>query len=100
MTNEIEQYTPAAELAPANVEPTTAISVLMQHADAMDVAYQLADKMCRTSIVPSIYRQKPDDATAAILYGAEIGLTRFNRCRTCFPFTACRRSTPARWSRS
>ncbi|KXF56171.1 hypothetical protein AXA44_02755 [Rhodococcus sp. SC4] len=85
MTNEIEQYTPAAELAPASVEPTTAISVLMQHADAMDVAYQLADKMCRTSIVPSIYRQKPDDATAAILYGAEIGLNPIQSLQNVFP---------------
>lgn len=85
MTNEVEQYTPAAELAPANAEPTTAIAVLMQHAEAMDVAYTLADKMCRTSIVPSIYRQKPDDATAAILYGAEIGLNPIQSLQNVFP---------------
>lgn len=72
MTNEIEHYEAPSVVLP--VEPQTAIGQLMQHAEAMDAAFSLAEKMCNTSLVPSIYRGKPNDGTAAILYGAELGL--------------------------
>lgn len=72
MTNEIEHYEAQSVVLP--VEPQTAIGQLMQHAEAMDAAFSLAEKMCNTSLVPSIYRGKPNDGTAAILYGAELGL--------------------------
>ncbi|MDV2474212.1 hypothetical protein F8M49_29975 [Rhodococcus zopfii] len=52
----------------------TAIDTLMSHAQAMDVAYRLAEGMCKTALVPAMYRNKPEDGTAAILYGAELGL--------------------------
>ncbi len=72
MSTEIEHYEAQSVVLP--VEPQTAIGQLMQHAEAMDAAFNLAEKMCNTSLVPSIYRGKPNDGTAAILYGAELGL--------------------------
>jgi hypothetical protein len=54
---------------------SSAIGQLMQHVQAMSSAYDLAEKLCNTTMVPAIYRGKPDDATAAILYGSELGLT-------------------------
>jgi hypothetical protein len=51
-----------------------AIATLREHAEAMQVAYDLASRMCATSLVPERYRNKADDGTAAILYGAELGL--------------------------
>lgn len=65
---------PAGASLARTPDSSTAVAQLMQHAEAMNVAYELADKMCRTALVPAIYRSKPDDATAAILYGAELGL--------------------------
>ncbi|MDL9938710.1 hypothetical protein QSJ18_18340 [Gordonia sp. ABSL1-1] len=62
-------------LPPAQPRQSTSVAQLMEHAQAMGTAYELADKMCRTQLVPQIYRQKPEDGTAAILYGAELGLT-------------------------
>lgn len=35
---------------------------------------QMADSICSTSFAPQAYRGKPDEATAAILAGAELGL--------------------------
>jgi hypothetical protein len=60
--------------APAPGTSAAAIDMLRGHAEMMDMAYELATKMVRTSMVPNIYRGKPEDATAAILYGAELGL--------------------------
>ena len=51
-----------------------AIGQLMAHAQAMTTAKQLADALCETDLVPAIYKGKPGNGAAAILYGAEIGL--------------------------
>lgn len=55
---------------PANA----AVDMLRAHAEVMAIAYDLASRLVRTSMVPNHYRSKVDDATAAILYGAELGL--------------------------
>jgi hypothetical protein len=55
-------------------EQSAAVGQLMQHAQAMSAAYDLATKLSNTSLVPQMYQKKPDEATAAILYGAELGL--------------------------
>lgn len=52
----------------------SAIGQLMQHADAMGAAKQLADALCDSDLVPATYRGKPGNGAAAILYGAELGL--------------------------
>ncbi|NWO15738.1 MAG: hypothetical protein HLX46_02590 [Corynebacterium sp.] len=50
------------------------IADLMKQAEAMSAAHKLATVLCNTAMVPATFRGKPDDAAAAILYGAEVGL--------------------------
>lgn len=66
MSKELETMTSA----PSN----GALDSLQQQAEAMGAAYQVAERLANTQMVPAVYRGKPDDATAAILYGAELGL--------------------------
>ena len=50
------------------------LDLLTRQAEAMGAAHKLATVLANTQMVPQIYRGKPDDAAAAILYGAEVGL--------------------------
>jgi hypothetical protein len=61
-------------LPPARVAPSAVKVTLMEHAEMMQTARQLAGAMCGTQMVPTRFRGKPDDGAAAILYGAELGL--------------------------
>lgn len=80
MTNSEIAPLSEADIIPAGAsmartsDTTAAIGQLMQHAQAMSTAYELASKLSNTALVPAMYQKKPDDATAAILYGAELGL--------------------------
>lgn len=63
-------------------EPQTDLAVadptggrLISWAQAMHAAKQLGDALSNTSFVPQVFRGKPDDAAAAIMYGDEIGFT-------------------------
>lgn len=47
---------------------------IMRQVQAMDAAYKIGSALANTAMVPKEYRDKPHDATAAILYGAELGL--------------------------
>lgn len=62
-------------LPPARPGDLVAFGALRQHVEAMEQAYQLAEGMCRSEIIPARFRAKPRDATAAILFGAEVGLS-------------------------
>jgi len=62
-------------LPPARPASLEAKAMLLQHAEMMQTAYDLACKMVGTSMVPKRFFRKEEDATAAILYGAELGLT-------------------------
>lgn len=48
---------------------------LVAWAQAASAAHGLAASLCKTVFVPKEFQNKPDDATAAILYGAEVGLS-------------------------
>lgn len=50
-------------------------AALAQWAQAADAAYRLADTLCSTQFAPAAYKGKPQEATAAILAGAEVGLS-------------------------
>lgn len=52
-----------------------AIARLAEWARAADAAYQVANRLVSTKFAPVQYRGKPDEATAAILAGAEVGLS-------------------------
>ena len=66
---EIEQRRDTVEMAP--VQPTALMLWAMDAAEA----YKVAVSLCKTSFVPSTLRGKPEEAAAAILTGAEMGLS-------------------------
>ena len=71
----VDHITSDIEILPAaRPAQSDAIGQLMAHAQAMTTAKQLADALCETDLVPAIYKGKPGNGAAAILYGAEIGL--------------------------
>jgi hypothetical protein len=43
-------------------------------ADTLADVLRLADTLAKSSMVPSHYRGKPEDAVVAILWGREVGL--------------------------
>ena len=48
---------------------------LVAWADGLAAAHRIGSALCQTAFVPAIFRGKPEEAAAAILYGDEIGLT-------------------------
>lgn len=59
------------------LRPTSddAIGRLVEWAQAADAAFQMATRLVNTRFVPAAYRGKEQEATAAILAGAEVGLS-------------------------
>ncbi|MFG3702409.1 hypothetical protein ACLMMQ_29915 [Bacillus mobilis] len=55
------------------VSSDQAIERLAEWARVADAAYGIATKLCGTSFAPQAYRGKAEEATAAILAGAELG---------------------------
>jgi hypothetical protein len=55
---------------------------LIRWAEAAQAAHTLATSLVRTAFVPKEYRGKPDEATAAILAGAELGFDPMASLRT------------------
>lgn len=73
-----------------------ALDRIEKQARAMQAAHQLGTALAGTKMVPEIYQGKPDDATAAILYGAELGLTAVQSLQNVFIV----RGKPAVYSRT
>lgn len=55
--------------------PTSGASALVEWAQAAQAAHSLAEPLARTDFVPQHFRGNAAAATAAILYGAEVGLS-------------------------
>lgn len=68
----VEQWQPATTELVVSSDPT---ENLMAWARAAKAANDLAIPLCQTSFVPEHFQGKPGEATAAILYGAEAGLS-------------------------
>lgn len=62
-------------LPPARNQNQTALAVLRENAEALDLAYNYAQSVCGTRVCPARFFQKPEDGAAAIMYGLEIGLS-------------------------
>ncbi|OCB56171.1 hypothetical protein A5722_14850 [Mycobacterium vulneris] len=62
-------------LPPARLPDMAAITTLREHVGAMRDAKFFAEGMCYSALVPDRFRGKPGDGAAAILFGAEIGLS-------------------------
>lgn len=54
---------------------SVALVRLGEWAESARAAHQVAQSLCKTSFVPTAFRDKPEETTAAILAGAEVGLT-------------------------
>ena len=98
MTTDIQPTDPGALqiLPPAQPMQSNSIAMIREHAAVMQTAFELAEAMCQTSLVPSIYRGKAQDATAAILYGSELGLTPIQSLQQIFTV----HGTPAIYART
>jgi len=68
----IPENNAVAQTAP--ILPDVQPSALMLWAAEASQAHQIAQQLARTSFVPASLRGKPDDITAAILAGQELGL--------------------------
>ena len=74
------------ELLPPSRPPAeSARHMLLAHAEMMDTAYRLAKPLVDTTMVPARFRGKAEDATAAILYGAELGLNPIQSLQRIIP---------------
>lgn len=70
--SEIAPYRPhSAEIAPVMSAP----QALIEWARSADAAYQLAEKLCTSAFVPAQFKGKPVEAAAAMIAGAEVGLS-------------------------
>lgn len=61
-----------------------ALNAIMRQAEAMSAAHKLGSALAGTDMVPQDYKGKPDNATAAILYGAEVGLSAIQSLQQIF----------------
>ncbi|MCV7358513.1 hypothetical protein [Mycolicibacterium fluoranthenivorans] len=76
----------AINVLPAAHNPSAvAQQMLVAHAEMMQTAYELASKMVLTTMVPTRFFRKEEDATAAILYGAELGLNPIQSLQRIIP---------------
>lgn len=57
---------------------------LVAWADAARAAHVLAQSLVRTNVCPPAFRNKPEEATAVILLGAELGLTPISSLRAMY----------------
>lgn len=69
---------------------------LVRWAQAAEAAHGLAEALTRTNFVPEAYRGKPGEATAAILLGAEVGLSPLTALRSVYLV----KGTPAMYTRA
>lgn len=64
--------------------PAAGYSLIRETAAAMADANAIAKAVCGTDMVPKHFRGKPDDLTAAILYGATLGFDPMQSARQVF----------------
>lgn len=72
------------ELVTTTPIATTDPGALVAWATAASAAHDLAETLVRTQICPEPFRNKPGEATAVILLGAEIGLTPIAALRSMY----------------
>ena len=70
---------------PAKARASHAVAVLHEHAEVYNTAWKLAGQLVKTTMVPKRFADKQGDATAAILYGAELGLNPIQSLQRVIP---------------
>lgn len=63
------------EIAVHQPQPLNAPAHLVQWAQEADAAHSLAQRLCSSAFAPAAFRGKPIEGAAAILAGAEVGLS-------------------------
>ncbi|MGN7133406.1 hypothetical protein ACTHQY_09045 [Rhodococcoides corynebacterioides] len=98
MTSDITAYEApnGVQVFDPTASSSNSLAVLKQHAEAMSVAFKLASSMAKTTLVPKIYQGEPENATAAILYGMELGLNPIQSLQQIFVV----HGTPAIYART
>ena len=98
MSNELQTITNDAEVSPfpASDPSDQALERLVKQAKAMQAAHQLGTALAGTKMVPQAYQGQPDDATAAIMYGSELGMSAVQSLQNIFIV----RGKPAVYSRT
>jgi hypothetical protein len=76
---ELQQYQPRTELATTSQD--VAVQRLAEWAQSADAAFHVAQRLVESSFVPAAFRNKPIEATAAILAGTEVGLSPMSALR-------------------
>ncbi|MEU7787706.1 hypothetical protein [Amycolatopsis sp. NPDC049159] len=71
---ELQQYQGGGDIVAQSALPAAA-GALVEWAQALRSAKQIADALCVTAFCPQQFRNKPEEAAAAILAGSEIGLS-------------------------
>lgn len=73
---EIQQFNPSAGQLAEQIPgaPSSAVASLASWAQELDAAYQLATMVCQTAFAPAHFRDKPEEAATAMLYGHTLGL--------------------------
>jgi hypothetical protein len=71
MTQEIATSVERTNVATRVDESMDRLGRWLQQADAM---FSIAERICKTAVVPVAYKGKPDEAGAAMLAGAELGI--------------------------
>lgn len=72
---ELVQYDDRRQLATQAAYADAAVHRLAEWAQSATAAYEVARRLVGTSFSPVAYRGKPEEATAAILAGSEVGLS-------------------------
>lgn len=70
---------------PAQAHRPAAVAMLHEHAQVYNTAWKLAGQLVQTTMVPKRFFKKQGDATAAILYGAELGLNPIQSLQRVIP---------------
>ena len=95
----VEAYDPGRGLEVPSGAPSSAsiaATDLVRWAEAAEAAHGMAQALVRTQFVPEVYRGKPAEATAAILLGAEVGLSPLAALRSVYMV----KGTPAMYART
>jgi len=74
---ELTQYQPPAPMSATGTG-------LVQWGEALTAAHRIGSALCSTAFAPAHFRGKPEEAAAAILYGAELGFSPTQALRSIF----------------
>lgn len=81
MTGTVERATANEPQLVDDETQSRAVARLTEWAQSAKAAYEVASHLVKTSFVPEAFRDKPHEATAAILAGLEVGLSPMSALR-------------------